>query len=296
MYILEIVFKTCLFFILVNAVVAAYSTKDSCKDNDLLCLVNTGEVLFNKSNEPTLTLLELFNKESIVATECKSIVKETQAKWLRKASQERWELNQSIEKGYHHIFKKLGMISSFMPSKEFYKYIVILGSTIPNMETRITYFIYLLENGLQFKNVVFLTGLRKLNPIVDRVHAYKQTHKLETETDAARLLVQSLLIDSGLLTVDEIQIVSADKFSGNRPTTADTARVWLNSNPSEGSVLVISSQPFVGYQGFVMKNLLPIGFEVEAVGGSAPSLGTKSYLDNLARWIYELQKTRCLEK
>ncbi|MBI4022086.1 MAG: hypothetical protein HY372_01920 [Candidatus Andersenbacteria bacterium] len=73
------------------------------------------------------------------------------------------------------------------------------------------------------------------------------------------------------------------------PNTADTVRVWLSDHePQPGTYLAISNQPFVQYQELVLQRLVPSGFTIYACGPAAsPTLPLATYLDNLAKQLYE---------
>ena len=77
-----------------------------------------------------------------------------------------------------------------------------------------------------------------------------------------------------------------------RLNTFSTVVEWLKTNPEKGSCLAISTQPFVGRQEAVLRSLLPIDFEVEAVGPQMKREYPLSiYLDNFAKWLkYEQEK------
>lgn len=76
-----------------------------------------------------------------------------------------------------------------------------------------------------------------------------------------------------------------------RPTTGDTVDSWLQSNLISGSCLVISNNPYVGYQDSVVRTLLPNDFKIETVGNKCSlSVVIAVYLDNLVRWLYQEQK------
>ncbi|OGJ60252.1 hypothetical protein A2635_00660 [Candidatus Peribacteria bacterium RIFCSPHIGHO2_01_FULL_51_9] len=81
---------------------------------------------------------------------------------------------------------------------------------------------------------------------------------------------------------------------GERANTADTIAAWLRQkNPEPDSCLVVSSQPHVGYQEWVVRNALPEGFTVEAIGPAAgESTPVAGYLNALTKWIFEEAKAR----
>lgn len=81
-----------------------------------------------------------------------------------------------------------------------------------------------------------------------------------------------------------------------RPTTEDTIKKWLETNPSSGTCLAISNNPHIGYQHSVLKTYLPDEFKLETVGSSASlELPMAFYLGEMARWMYQ-ERQRLLLK
>ena len=72
-----------------------------------------------------------------------------------------------------------------------------------------------------------------------------------------------------------------------RPNTTDTIVDWISRSPKPGSCLVISNQPYVLYQGAVVRVVCP-QFQVDTVGKAARPEGLKSVdvLDSIAKWLY----------
>ena len=91
-----------------------------------------------------------------------------------------------------------------------------------------------------------------------------------------------------------------------RPNTKNTICQWLATGPQPGSCLVISTQPFIGYQEAIFKYILPSEFEIEAIGPGTNNRYPNAdldldnhntpfplsvYLDNFAKWLlYEQLK------
>jgi hypothetical protein len=91
-----------------------------------------------------------------------------------------------------------------------------------------------------------------------------------------------------------VQLISAPMISEEsgilrRPLTADTLSAWLATNPTPGTCLAISNQPYVAYQQTVLKTLLPSDFSVQTVGAatSEPTEKISIMLDTLARILFQ---------
>ena len=85
-----------------------------------------------------------------------------------------------------------------------------------------------------------------------------------------------------------------DKLVANffKASTADTFIDWLKQNPESGSCLVISNNPYIGYQDLVARTFLPSDFKIETVGSQGSGEKVSVYLDNLARWLYQEKQRR----
>ena len=115
--------------------------------------------------------------------------------------------------------------------------------------------------------------------------------ELKTETD----LFIHLFENHPLKGVAPVKVVDSPKYrrvDGTlcRPDTAATVCDWRATDPKPGTVLAISTQPFVGYQHAVLKSLLPPEFVLETIGPETEIYPLALYLDNFAKWmLYEKQ-------
>ncbi|NQY41929.1 MAG: hypothetical protein HRT87_01080 [Legionellales bacterium] len=292
--------KKKVFLFLVFALVSGYLLLQNFDEVPVTTeMVNSGRTVFSKDLVPTETLKNLLKEENLDYSSYPGILKTTQSNWLRNVNKERWDINHSSTNKYEEYFRNLGMIEPVYPTDDNFTYAVLLGATVPSMIKRMEFLKTLLqEYQITFKKLVILTGARELHPIGDfdkmGEHEYAEQIKLlKTEVEAARWLADEIFVKTKLIKLDKIQIVNATDFSGSRPTTDDTIRTWLKSNPAPGRILAISHQPYVGRQGAVLQSLLPEGFRVEVVGfGKSSEVGESVLFDSLARWIYQLGKLR----
>ncbi|MBM3198105.1 MAG: hypothetical protein FJZ58_02465 [Chlamydiae bacterium] len=217
----------------------------------------------------------------------------TQARWLRKAGQERWEM-QELDSTKRTLVLQWadghGLFSPWTPSTRHYDHAIILGATVGAMQQRLNYLKKLWMTGTRFQSVVWLTGERPLDAYADGTF-----DGLHTESAAARFLWEQADLPPDLRALPVVFVEVPMKKVGlsyARPTTGDTIVSWLHEHqPSPCTALFVSSQPFCGYQFSVIHTLLPEDIFFDVVGeGVDPTLHSSAAavtLDTLARWIYQ---------
>jgi len=221
------------------------------------------------------------------------------------------------------LFTKLGDITSVLPAKTTYDYILINGATIPTMRLRLkALFEYINTKKIILTpqtKIIFLTGERDLfesetrevllNPFPLQLKAGWQAPntlpKMENEA-AEWIWYQSTLpkeLENMTITfVNAPKTIHIDANTGvktiKRPTTFDTIRTWIEVyHPKAGSCLSISNQPYVYYQKITLAGYLekaaPGQWQVDGAGPQEDDINfTKFkskigiYLDNLSRIIY----------
>jgi hypothetical protein len=156
------------------------------------------------------------------------------------------------------------------------------------MEKRFQYLKTLWEEGVRFKQIVWLTGDRMLDARIDAL-----TERCSTEYEAARIIWQEANLPEAMRTLDVTFIKAPMKRVGlslQRPNTQDTVIAWLQTNPKPGTALFVSNQPYCCYQNAIVKSSVPEEFSFDVVGPQMnPDLHSASaaiILDTLARWIY----------
>ncbi len=254
--------------------------------------------------ERLLNLLHLYSLKTP-----KEVLNYTQSQFLRKPTQERWHIQKTnfddkLSEALP-IFKELGVINSVEPKEKIYNHLLILGTTIPLMYTKIQWIKKHFENGLSIDKIYFLTGTRPLDLSVDLFPAIDNlpaNEKPKNESQAAEWLwntyVDNKELKEKITFVSVPMIVNADG-SIRRPTTLDTIELWLKKyEPQPGKTLSLSKNPFIPYQHAIVWVALKNAqwFEnkgtLETVGEAASS--EKDYksnamgifLDTLARWFY----------
>lgn len=222
---------------------------------------------------------------------------ETQKRWLRPIGQDRWEVAELSTQTREIVIewaKEQGMFAPWYPILQKYDKAVILGSSTISMKERLNYLAMLWEQGIRFKEVVWLTGDRPLDPQIDDL-----ARRCDTESESAHILWQESLLPQGLrnLPVSFLSTPMQNKDGLlRRPNTADTLYSYLELNPKPCQLLFISDQPFCGYQLAVIEGILPPSFSYDLAGpGRDPSSHPQAAaitLDNIARWLYEQNQIR----
>ena len=243
----------------------------------------------------------------------KSIVDATQKAWLRQKGKERWEMEETFpekRKELINLFHQLGSIKAVKPQKKLYDYVLFFGASFPAFKQRLNFLFKLWNDDIRFNTIVFLGAQRPLDPQLESPEKmlntttnnfpYKKEWELKTEMPQTEIDMMKLVFDQAKLPqgFELVNLVfvdtpmqKTDSGQPRRPITVDTINKWLKTYPKPGSLLVISSQPHVGYQDTVARTVLPSHFSIETVGAAAgPGLKTAVYLDNLARWLYQTQE------
>ena len=227
----------------------------------------------------------------------KKLVELTQKAWLRPAGKERWEAEPIFQDKWQQlepVFKRMGLVDVCAPTSQSYEHILFMGATVFRMDLRMASLAKLLQHGLKYTDIVFLSGARALTEEETQFLKEKKWSVIPT-TEAGvypQMFVDYSIALKDIVFIDAPETVKPDGTK-YRPTTADTVVKWLMKNPKAGTCLVISSQPFCHYQKVVTETLLPKTFTVDVAGDKAPESTTVAvYLDTLARTIYQWSTTQ----
>jgi hypothetical protein len=277
-------------------------------------------LILNQAGTPKGCLLSLLAATNVVHDgTLNDIVAKTQTVWLRKPGQERWDLTgeKTINtKNLQSLFRDCGMIDEVNPALKEYDYVLVMGALASRMRLRLAHVLDLYDQGIRFKQIIFLGGMRprqtqleneetilglglKNDPLSKKTDWHFNGNLPETESEIMRVLydqvdlptdftanVQAVFVDAPMKLNSEGQLV--------RPTTADTFAEWLKLNPTPGKCLVISNNPYIGYQDSVARTLLPSSFKIETVGTKDSGEKLSVHLDNLARWLHQEKQLRSL--
>lgn len=246
----------------------------------ILLLSSLSGSLVNDDLKQLLTVMEVPNDGTLP-----SIIEATQKTWIRSAGKERWHIENNLSeiqaKAVMDYCSKNRFFIEIMPAQKCYDYAVILGSTVATMEKRICFLEKIAQSGVQFKQVVLLSGARPLDLKIETA-----PEGCQTEGEALAHLWKACPLSK--------QVASAQfdcpMRGTTRPNTADTYNLWLASKPKVGSCFMVSNQPYCLYQQIVTESILPKGFTFETVGpASDPSKANPAaLLDTIARCLYTL--------
>ncbi len=252
--------------------------------------------LLDSAGRPTDNLITLLTTLHIEHDgSLKSIVDATQKAWLRPADKERWEIADEYKDRADELMPlltNLELIKTINPAQTHYDGIIVPGSLANNMKHRLECACTLVKkHNLRTHTIIMLVGQRDLD--AQQEHDYIE-QGLHTETDVARFLVTSLDLPSHI-TISIIDTPKQITAHGavRRPTTADTVQQFLKNNPQQGTYLIVSNNPYIGYQHTVFRTLLPSTFILEGVGkGIKNNESISVILDALARWLYQEKQYR----
>lgn len=274
----------------------------SCQIPEEKVVKHPVEYIIDQQGAISESMLHLLQVTHIVHDgSLESIVKATQASWIRKAGIERWDIldRQSDQKNiYFELFEKLNVVQEIKPIKKYYNYAFWMGATYAPLQKRLEYLIKLWNQGVRFDTLVVLSGARPLTAHEQKAVQAKyncDTNNMpQTEFDLMMLVYNSIDMPKQMRSVPVVAVNAPMKYStqGNtiRPSTEDTIIHWLQLYPIPGSCLLISNQPYIAYQESVAKNFLPVTFMVEAVGDKSKEIKIDVYLDTFARILYQEQK------
>ncbi|MCB1110695.1 MAG: hypothetical protein KDK64_06895 [Chlamydiia bacterium] len=209
-------------------------------------------------------LLVLFLLFSCVYGDIPSLEKLTKTPaqaWVQQG--DRWTFKERFEEEREDIIpllESMGIFSEKWAQHAHYDYALVLGALHTAVESRMGHLIEEWKRGTRFDQIVFLTGQRPL-------HQEKEAQFLHLRTETAMMVHvwETLEMPPELRDIPLVVIDAPPLPLRGRPTTESTVYAWLEVNPSPGSVLMVSSQPFIGYQKAILEVLLP-AFSIEGVG------------------------------
>ena len=259
--------------------------------------------ILTEDQKITLPIKRIFYSMGISAeNDLKDVVKITQQKWLKTNDRAKTDEIDKRRENYIYQLKEIGCVDRILPSKKNYHYCLLLGGQYQTFVSRLEYLIDKWEKGVRFKSLVFLGEKRVLDFEREKKfilnHPNKQLRMKaaqrmpQTEMEMMKFIYDNIEIPREMRTLKTVFIDGAMHVSNNEnsfPDIYDSVISWLNmEKPMTGACLVVSSQPYVGFQESVVRSALSNNFEVEAVGMEAsPDTRMSLYLDTLARWFYQ---------
>lgn len=204
------------------------------------------------------------------------------------------------------LFKKLGWCDTRMPKGKIYKYGLLLGGISSSMVDRLKFLESLCKTGaVKLEKLVLLTGKRAVTVADSTELDFLETiwkdsvfvNTLKTEADIAKALLLKTDFFPLLKQLPLVAIGSEAEKGQPRATTATPAAEWVSMTPKEeltGSCLAISSNPFVTFQDFSLRMVLPESLMLETCGAVDARLvgdqGLGNCLDSLARALFQYDK------
>jgi hypothetical protein len=220
-----------------------------------------------------------------------------------------------------NLFRAIGDIDTVYPENKNPDYILIQGSTVPNMRERIMFLAELVTQGhinlLPDAEIIFLAGERTLFD-TETPHVLTHTEPFQMregwqpprnlpgdEREAAKMVWEQLDLPSQLRSKQPLFVEAHKKQGSKRAQTEDCVRAWVeNPRTRPGSCIVVSSNPFVNYQTrvttMILKQLKHEGFKLEGVGSPASvdkypqDIAIGILMDNLARTLYTENRIKAL--
>ena len=250
--------------------------------------------------------------------------------WKRQPGQERWEqdnihlTHQKLDK-INTDLQKLGFISAVSPPRrKHFSSVLIFGARVGGMKLRLEYAYKLIrEKNLKVDSIVILAGERLLTTVhgkheidiikndLKSAEYTKNLSKIKTEADAAKLLLK--IIPRPVQVKQGAHVVSTgpvlDKRTGEirRADTRDTLRTWMNEYKTSqikspykkyslfkrAHILLVSSQPFILYQGTVTESVLKDSHIQFTVIGPSCSKETRliEKLNAVASWLENRERS-----
>lgn len=200
------------------------------------------------------------------------ILETIQRLWMQQGK-ERWQFENKYEELRPQIwplFQQIGMVDAIRPTKSHYETVLVFGSLLTTFQNR---FDYLIDCGISFDQVIFLTGER---PLLDSEK--EKLPGLHTESEMVRWVYQQSPLSKEIPAL----FIEVPMKGDRRPNTLDTIHAWLQTDPHPQTCLAISSQPYVHYQEAILARFVP--FPIETVGYSVKGNPTVALmLDTLAR-------------
>jgi len=232
----------------------------------------------------------------------KNVVKLTQQKWLKKNDRDTLEEVDKKRESYIYQLKEAGCIDRILPFKKNYDYCLVLGGQYQTFISRLQYLIDNWEKGVRFRSLVFLGEKRAVDFEKEKKLLLKNSNNQirtkvskkmpQIEIDMMKFIYENTEVPKEMRALKTVFIDGAMDISNREivlPNIFNAILTWFNeAKPAAGSCLVVSSQPYVGYQESIVRAALNRNFEIEAIGDAAlPETKVSIYLETLARWLYQ---------
>jgi hypothetical protein len=169
--------------------------------------------------------------------------------------------------------------------------VLLLGALMPRVVSRLEYFLEQCRGRIHFSRLYLLGSDRKLDPAKELSLLPADT-ALATEIDMMLWAATGAQIPSHCQQIVPIRTPDVVENGKSRPAnTGDTFRQWLaQTGFVSGRFLIVSNQPFVGFQELIAWNCLPDEMDLVTIGPAANTLLPLAvFMDNLAKTVYEFK-------
>lgn len=243
---------------------------------------------------------------------------------------ERWELQEvgiscPPEQFRRHL-ENCGFGLETIPSKWQYAYAAWPGALLLRVVARLQDLIKTWTNGFRWNETIVFGGKRPLQTdretpreaysLLDKAYDIPDAeesrfvateskpeltfliHGVRTELDMMRWIwkhadMPQELRDTAVFVDAPMKPPATPGGNPVRPSTEDTIREWLGSNPAPGSFLLSSGAPYGMAQDEAFWMLLePRGYTVETFGHAAPELGIEVFMREVAGTVNRIRRAR----
>lgn len=267
--------------------------------------------LFTHDGIPTAKLKKILDFFSIKETDPQKIVDITQ-EWCRPQGLERWQVSgDQLERHdeFIKLIEELELTMPVEPLEEEYDYLLVLGALAERMDLRIAHFVELLQSKkIKVHKIALLSGCRPLDQTKESKEFVSALLKTDFTDEAYATFNEGIIMHklsekynlvqyAPIIEINVDMIIDPITGKKQRPITQDTIKAFLEKekfdSTKKNKILVISNQPFIGYQHAVVKTYFPENCILETIGKKGTQ-NDRIYLDTLARWIY--QENQCLKQ
>ncbi len=283
------------------------SLKSECEQDKNL---KFSEYLIKADGSPSTALKNLTNtlawSQNLPFEKIKYLIKK---EFGRPFGVERWEVPskfQDQKKTFIPLLRDLGLVCKKMPAHNHYAYAIVFGGILSRVHTRIGFLANIWNQGVRFDQIVFLGSDRLLvDDIEGRIHLKKflKSNKVDfekkkirfpqTEIELMEFVFEYSKASQKLKKISKVSIKTPHGSQGRAPT-GESVEYWMNTNPKPGRLLLISSQPLIGYQSAISEPLFSSDFPLDIVGAGVDpeKVEISQLLDALSDWTNRLNRPR----
>lgn len=201
------------------------------------------------------------------------------------------------------LFAALGMVNSVMATGHQYVNAIVPGATVVAVRKRLRHLITEWENGVRFLHLELVASDRVLDAVRESEKELLSGADLPINGREAKTALPAMEADmmewlcrySGghFPWQHKPRVTTTYGSAGRKITFDDTLVTFMNQRRPGGSCLLVSGQPFIQHQHMVARRRLPDHCPLDTVGYAAsPTIPVSTYLDTLAKTLYELAVIR----